>query len=335
MESGEGGAVLITPLPTLPKERAKYSNMMRRYIQSLSLFPLVLIGLFLSSCFYREIPVDKDGLLGNDYRLFQDGPSWDLAKAVQDQDVDRINHLIAGDRQLVNYQEPQFGSTLLMLAVMNGQFKSCEALVKSGFDPNLHDTYDGTSAIIYAAGGLWEGGKNPKILALLLQHKGNPNDEETGPRREGNQTRKTALSEAASCLKDKNDDLALIKVKMLVEAGANINYVNDRGSFALREALFQENLNVVNYLLRAGADYTLLLVDNSLYQKNGQKVYIQQFLRSLYYPLDSKEYRKKMEIVNFLQSHHIDYWAVPIPPYITKDAQQDYPHDWEGYLRKY
>ena len=35
-----------------------------------------------SNCRY-----DKHGLLGNDYRLFEDTPAWELAKAVKKEDV--------------------------------------------------------------------------------------------------------------------------------------------------------------------------------------------------------------------------------------------------------
>lgn len=33
----------------------------------------------------RDKPVDKSELSGRDYRLFQNTPAWELAKAVQDE----------------------------------------------------------------------------------------------------------------------------------------------------------------------------------------------------------------------------------------------------------
>ena len=41
----------------------------------------------LFSCINREKPVDKANLTGKDYRLFQNTPAWELAKAVQDEDI--------------------------------------------------------------------------------------------------------------------------------------------------------------------------------------------------------------------------------------------------------
>ncbi|MDR6084565.1 hypothetical protein QE441_000359 [Chryseobacterium sp. SORGH_AS909] len=39
----------------------------------------------------QDKKVDKNNLLGADYRLFQDTPAWNLAKAVWGDDVDRID----------------------------------------------------------------------------------------------------------------------------------------------------------------------------------------------------------------------------------------------------
>lgn len=38
----------------------------------------------------REHKVNKEELLSSDYRIFQDTPAWELAKAVWDEDIDEI-----------------------------------------------------------------------------------------------------------------------------------------------------------------------------------------------------------------------------------------------------
>ena len=53
-----------------------------------------LLVLLLSACIDRERPVDKEKLLGYDFRLFQGTIAWDLAKAVQDQDISRIKYAV-------------------------------------------------------------------------------------------------------------------------------------------------------------------------------------------------------------------------------------------------
>jgi hypothetical protein len=84
----------------------------------------LLFIFLLTSCINRDRPVDKTELTGSDYRLFQETPAWELAKAVQDGNEERIEELINKDPKIINYQEPKYGSTLLILTVMNQQMKS-------------------------------------------------------------------------------------------------------------------------------------------------------------------------------------------------------------------
>jgi len=96
------------------------------------------IVLLLVSC-NRETKVDKIKLLGNDYRLFQDTPAWILAKAVEDEDISKIKEEITEKKINIDFQEPRFGNSLLMLAIGNNQYKTAEELLKLGADPNrLH-----------------------------------------------------------------------------------------------------------------------------------------------------------------------------------------------------
>ncbi len=50
----------------------------------------VLVITTLIGCTNRDASVNKKDLLGTDYRLFQGLNSWNLAKAVQDQDTLRL-----------------------------------------------------------------------------------------------------------------------------------------------------------------------------------------------------------------------------------------------------
>lgn len=137
------------------------------------------LALFIS-CGDRDTIVDKSKLNGNDYRLFQETPIWNLAKAVQDENVEEIKRIVKKDSVDVNYQESKFGHTLLILTIKNQHLNSCKTLLELGADPNKHDTYDGSSAIIDAAAINSIEGVDVKFLKLLLEHGGNPNDEETG-----------------------------------------------------------------------------------------------------------------------------------------------------------
>ena len=296
----------------------------------------IALVVFFISCSSRDTPVDKNNLLGDDYRLFQDTPVWTLAKAVQDEDTVKIKNTVHQEKIDIDYQEPIFGETLLILTVRNQHYNSCKVLLELGANPNKHDNYNGVSAMIEAAN--IENHKNyqddnTRFLRLLLRYGGNPNDEETGERQEGNTTRRTPL--LAAC-KDVNEFVSPIeKVKLLVEAGANVNCKDEFNGFPIKMALMLEHYDVVLYLLQKGADYNKMLFDRSDFSKGGKKIYMSDLLREHLQPLESEKYKQKMLVVDFLKQKGIDYRKIPIPDFVVKETKEMYPDSWKEYLEKY
>jgi hypothetical protein len=284
----------------------------------------VIILLASSSC-----SVDKSRLSGNNYRLFEDTPVWTLAKAVRDEDTSAIRKIVINEKVNIDFQEPRFGKTLLMLGISNHHFNSCKILLQLGADPNKPDRYNGSSAMINAA-TIIEDGENIRFIKLILSYKGNPNYIEIGPRQEGNTTRKTPL---IASLKDSSS--SLLKVKVLVEAGADINYKNEYGQTVLREAVLQNDYKVVLYLLEKGANYQELIVDRGKFNAGGKKMYLVDMLREDLPELHSEEHQTKMAIVDFLIKKGIDYKKIPIPDYTLKEIKETYPETWEEYRDHY
>ncbi len=278
------------------------------------------------SCSNRELEVDKSKLLGNDYRLFQGTPAWALAKAVEDRDTSEIKRQVQEKGVKIDFQEPRFGNTLLMMAVVNSAYESAKILLKLGADPNLENAYRGSTAMIDAANN-----DNPDYLKLLLGHKGDPNAIEAAPIKDGDVARETALNKAIS-YKDINN---LERVKCLVEAGANINYFNDGNpaytDLPLADALKHNKMDVVLYLLQKGAKYKITMYRTV----DGQDVYILQALRKSVLDLNSPEYQKKLEVIAFLKDKGLDYAKEPIPDYVLKDIKKKYPDSWQEYIKKY
>ncbi len=282
-----------------------------------------LLSLFILSCYDREKKVDKNELLGFDYRLFQDTPAWTLAKAVEDEDITVIKREVMTKGIRPDYREQKYGGTLLMIAIRNDRFKSAKALLELGANPNLGNKYRGTSAMIFASKA-----KSPKYLKLLLEHKGDPNSIEAAPTKEGDRSRETALIAAISYLNDNS----LEKVKLLVEAGADINYVT-KGQLksALSTAMILDRMDVVLYLLQKGANY-----EKALYiMSNGHKVYILEGLRCCMFDLNSRQHLLKKQIVYFLKSKGLDYYKEPIPERILKKIKERLPDNWKNYIEKY
>ena len=282
-----------------------------------SLYYVIIIFLLLSSC--REIIVDKTRLKGWDYRLFQETPAWELAKAVQDGRVSRIKSIIQEDSTLINYQEPRFGETLLMLAIWNDDYKSFITLLENNANVNIYDTYDGTSAIILTC----EYNLGKKYVEKLLEYGANPNDIEVGERRAGNNTRYTPLRGAVE-----NGNIET--VKLLLQAGADVNYYDEFGTCALKQAAYLDYNKIVLLLIENNAYY-----DRPISKNRFGPIYLVNVLRLQLFPIGSIEHSEKMQVIDFLQRHGIDYRNTPIPEFTLQRIKELYPDTWEEYIEKY
>lgn len=290
---------------------------MKKYI----LLASIIFSLVSCEKLTRERVVDKSKLHGYDYKLFQKTPAWELAKAVWDDDFKKINELAKKDKNLINYQEPKFGETLLFLTMWHNQKETFKFLLSLGADLNIHDTYDGTSPIIEAC----KDRLNIEFAMILLRNGANPNDVEIGKRREGNSTRYTPLMAAA---KSGNIDL----VELLVNKGANLNYKNEFDQSALSESITQGKYDVILYLLKNGVDYRMPTSKNEDQHKT---YYIEDELQYMLPELNSSEYKTKMLIVSFLKEKGVVYKRVPVPEYVLKQVKDRYPNNWQEYLEKY
>ena len=265
-----------------------------------------------------------------DYRLFQSTPVWELAEAVKAGDIKKIKEEVLQKKVSVDYQESRFGQTLLMLAIFNSEYDSAKTLLELGANPNLHDTYKGETAVIVAAGN-----DDPKYLKLVLDYKGNPNSIEnvfSDPNGKMDQSRNSALTKAVlpSIMGKKN----LEKVKLLVSAGADINYTK-KGIIqtALAEALIQEQIDIALYLIEKGADYKKPI---TLFVGGGREdVSVLYLLRSSIIDFDSEQYKKKMELVAFLKSKGLDYDKEPIDDADIERMKNMYPDNWQEYVKRY
>ena len=270
---------------------------MKKYISILLLFTMV------SCLFYdREKIVDKHRLLGYDYRLFQSTPAWDLAKAVQDEDVSKMRGILCKEPKLINYQEAKYGETLLLMTILNQDYKSFKELLNNGADVNVYDNYDGSSAIITAC--KWDSGI--EYVKKLIEYGANVNDVEVGKRRTGNSVRLTPLIAASI-----SGNLEV--VKYLVEKGADINYRNEYFQTALSESVILDNYDVAYYLLKKGANYRLPIMYRFDYSipsdkidpnEKGTPIYLDSFLKEPQADpgIFQKVYKRK--ILSFLKKKH-------------------------------
>lgn len=257
------------------------------------------------SCNSHSLQMNKFDMHGNDYRLFQNTPAWELAKAVQDEDITAIESIVSSNPKIINYQDSIYGNTLLMLTIMNQQFNSFKTLLNKGADVNIHDTFDGTSALIDACSYNFY---DTIYAKMLVEYGANVNDIETGKRREGNSTRLTPLIAASKAN-------WLDMIKYLVSKGADVNYQNEYGQSALSESVMLGNYEVAYYLLLNGADYKKPIffrpdysipMEKSNPNNKGKPIYLKDILNEDVTEAESKQYKYKLLIERFINDNNAD-----------------------------
>lgn len=291
---------------------------------------MILTGLGLSSC---DLFWEDRNYSHLDYRLFKNTPVWSLARLLDAEEIDEIQDFIRKHSFDLETTEQRYGQTLLMVSVQKGQAKATRALLEAGANPNAHTAYNGSSPMLEAARLQNPEVDNTVILQLLLTHRGNPNDETIIPIQDGTVEKETPLLIACSDTRPVLNPVS--KAKLLVEAGAEINYVSPQSKTSLLRAIEFNHFDTALYLLERGADYKRLVADRSQYTEGGQKVYLVHILREKIVPLESIQYRQKMQVVDFLLQKGINYRNEPIPSAIQEKIKLLYPAHYQDYLNRY
>jgi hypothetical protein len=165
------------------------------------------------------------------------------------------------------------GVTPLMWALKNKSFAGAEALLKAGADPNLYVPEFGAAAIQLMAGG-----NEPKMLALLLQYGGNPNDPGNGTLRD------RPLWLAASQGRIDN-------VKMLIAAGAELNAHDEYGASIATATLGLAKFEVLAYLLEQGFNHDLARIARGVARRE--------------VPDDSEAQQWKLKVIELLKARGV------------------------------
>jgi hypothetical protein len=261
--------------------------------------------------------------------IYKNTPVSELALAVKAQNTSKIERIAKNNPELLNYQDPKYGATLLIWAVGMEKYKSAEVLLKSGANPDLATTR-GETPLFIAAGYSWidrEAKKDPKYVKLLLSYGANPNlnylqgDEYDNTTEVGT----SPLMQSIGC--------GIEKTKALVEGGADINHKTPSGETAAIISLRHGGPNAT----LEGMEYAkYLIVDKKADVSNPYSgKYPVDILRNWIYLLDSEEYQIKMEIVEEFSNQGVNYWDTKININTIMQIKTNYPDSWEEYVKRY
>lgn len=62
----------------------------------------------------------------HDVRIYKETPAWKLAKSINKENTSEIEKLILKNPELLNYQDPKYGATLLYWSVGKNYYESAK-----------------------------------------------------------------------------------------------------------------------------------------------------------------------------------------------------------------
>jgi len=283
--------------------------MKKGYIKQIIAF-IVLTGT-LASCQY--IVKENDGI--KNINIFANTNAWELAKAVKSQNTGRIKKIAKENPELLNYQDPIYGTTLLIWAVGMEKYGSVEALLEGGANPDIISVYYGYNTLYLAAGYSWidrQAKKDPKYVKLLLEYGADPNivtvvaeKSKKNVSADGTVTYvdigSSPLMQSIGC--------GIEKTRALVEAGADINQKNEDGMTPTIQALWLpgNEYEYAFYLIaEKKANVTEPWIRKPLHAPP-EEVALVSFLRDWLPELDSENRKKKLEIIAEFARQGVDY----------------------------
>lgn len=300
---------------------------------------LVLVG-----CVQTNTTERPARLQIRDVKIWNETPVQNLASAVNNQNVKQIEKLAKEQPDIINYQESQFGMTLLLWSVGMEKYEAAKALLECGADPNIIGTWEGGTALYRAAGYSFidtDAKKDAKYVKLLLEYGADPNIGFIGnDHNNSDEIGTTPLMASIGC--------GIEKTKALVEVGADINYRLPSGKTASIMALdmggpnttFEAMLYAHYLIVEKGAKVTepysaFLGYSSTIDTSDTSRRYPVEILRNWIPRLDSEGYKIKMEIVEEFARQGADYWTTEIPKSRLEQIQKLYPDTWQEFIEKY
>ena len=215
---------------------------------------------------------------------FRDSHVWTLAKYVQSGDTVKMREFVNSNPSIdIDEVDSKFCKNLLIWSIFNGHYKSAEALLRLGANPNF-TAYDGTTPLIYASKYLTSKYKTDiRYIVALLQFGADPNkittDSITGLERD-------ALNAAAVT--------SIEYVKYLIEKGGADPFIMVNDISPIEDAVIQNQLEIVDYLV---SSFGISLHIPSGTYGGGKTVF--DILMDTRYPQNSNLYSLQQKLLNY------------------------------------
>ncbi len=200
---------------------------------------LLQLGRLLLACCCLIPPLTGHAMITTD-QVFGDPRVAKLANAAQDGDLERLQQLIKAGAPVKFVGQEGMTVTHYALRARRHAPQVMELLLKAGADP-VSMLSNGNNVPHYAVA---RDHADPEVVKVLLAHGVGPNWFPPG--------------QQTSLLQNAVMGHNLPVMKLLVESGADINYVNPFSGSALHYALNGTDFYMAAYLVEAGIDLKLL-----------------------------------------------------------------------------
>ncbi|MEI0516982.1 ankyrin repeat domain-containing protein [Brachyspira murdochii] len=210
---------------------------------------------YAANIYYSALSAEKYSQAIADFNLIKDKASldeWQSKYTDQTPITFAIDYYPTEEKaiELISYgadvnQKDFRGLTPLMNASLNGYVKLAIELIKHNADVNAKDNTSADS-LFYAVNA----NNSLELVKVLLNSGANPNIVYSDP------------EEGSFTILDRSLYYNNFEIfKTLVENGANINKVNDRGEPLIVDAIRRERFDIVKYLVDKGIDPTMKYTD--------------------------------------------------------------------------
>jgi hypothetical protein len=175
-------------------------------------------------------------------KVFEDRGTAQLAEAAKDGNLERIGALLNAGANIKAVGKQGMTVTQFALLARKNSPQVMAAVLRAGSDP-VSMLSDGNSVPQYAVS---RDNADPEVVRVLLEHGIPPNwFPPTGPYRERSLLQSAVMGHN------------LPVMKLLIERGADLNYVNPFDGSALHYALSGTDFFMAAYLVEAGIDLNL------------------------------------------------------------------------------
>lgn len=262
-----------------------------KWTKRLSILSFFLLLFLFTAC--------EDTLKYVNFEQFENTKAEKLADAVRNEDIEEIERIVKTDKVPVDFQEPEIGNTVLMVAVVAQKRNSIKKLLELGANPNLTEKKWSQSAFQLGCERFLDGKCDIELIDLLIKYGADVNFPQTYNHSNGTYFQTPLMLSVHWNVWFPDDRLFY----HLIKKGADINTIGvDESSCIVVTVTSRDRLDLLKYLLFV-KKAKIPALGNIKFKgtENEQRITFIDYLKSKKYDKWSENYKLKKEILQFLK----------------------------------